>query len=103
MTKKEKSEKTVVEDLSGMSLEQLILDKATTKYTLVSLAAEWAKQLRKSEEWRHLTQNEILDKALEDTIKGTVTWDMVEKSRVLTAAAEAADLEKKAKKPSPEE
>ena len=102
MAKKEKAEKAVAEDFTGMSLEQLILDKATTKYTLVSLAAEWAKQLRKSEEFRHLTQNEILDKALEDTIKGEVTWEMVEKSRVATAEAEAiaAVEEKKAKKAS---
>lgn len=93
MAKKEKADKAAVEDLKSLPLEQLILDKAGAKYNLVSLAAEWAKQLRRSEEFRHMTQNEILDKALEDTIKGEVTWELVEKARAAAAVAEAEALE----------
>jgi len=80
MSKKKEEEAKEFESMKGMSLDQLILDKAKEKYLIVPLAAEWAKELKKSEEFRHMTQNEILDKSLVDVITGKVTWEKLKKA-----------------------
>ena len=86
------------EEIKKMPLEELILDKAKEKYLLVPLAAEWAKELKKSEEWRHMTQNEILDKSLEDVISGSITWEKLKKMAAANPTDGAAEEPKKSKK-----
>ncbi|MDD5657317.1 MAG: hypothetical protein PHF00_08705 [Elusimicrobia bacterium] len=46
------------------SVEELILDYQRDKYSVIPLAAAWAKELRRKEENRHMTANEILEAAL---------------------------------------
>ena len=55
------------------SLDQLVLDKKSGKYGLVSLITYWARELRKREEHRHLTQNEILELAMKEVLAGKVS------------------------------
>ena len=52
----------------------MILNFPAGKYSAIPLAALWAKVLRRKEEHRHLTQNEILDLALKDVLGGEITW-----------------------------
>lgn len=68
-------------------LEQMILDQPTGKYALVSLATSWALDLRRREEYRHLTQVEILDLAIKDLLSGRVTPEQVHSAAEVRAAA----------------
>jgi DNA-directed RNA polymerase subunit K/omega len=81
MTEKKKQK----EDWKGLPLEELILDKARGKYELVLLASQWAKEVRRMEEFRHLTQVELLEKALNDAITGTIDWEKLEKIQAKNA------------------
>ncbi|MEK9144061.1 MAG: hypothetical protein AAB339_00455 [Elusimicrobiota bacterium] len=66
---KEKAPETPV----TQSLEQMVLDKRSGKYEVVARIAFWAKELRKLEEHRHLTQNDLLERAMEDVLGGKVS------------------------------
>lgn len=73
MSKKEAASKTPKEE-PKKSLEEMILNFPEGKYSAIPLAALWAKVLRRKEEHRHLTGNEILDLALKDVLGGEITW-----------------------------
>jgi hypothetical protein len=84
------------------SVEEMILDYPEGKYSAIPLAALWAKVLRKREEHRHLTSNEILELALKNVLGGEVGWKEVKKG-LATVPAESTGLlngssEEKAKK-----
>jgi hypothetical protein len=76
MTKKQ-SEKAQPE--KAKSLEEMILNYPEGKYSAIPLAALWAKVLRRKEEHRHLTSNEILELALREVLTGEVGWKEVKK------------------------
>ncbi|MBI4248355.1 MAG: hypothetical protein HY611_02540 [Elusimicrobia bacterium] len=73
--------------LQPLSLKELILDKAQHKYTLVPLAARWAKEIKKREDHRHLTNMEVLEAALSGVITGDFTWDKLPKQADENGAA----------------
>jgi hypothetical protein len=83
MTKKEPQPQPV------KSVEEMILDYKLDKYTAIPLASFWAKELRRREENRHLTNTEILELALRDVLGGTVDWKNVRKSMTAAPAVEA--------------
>ncbi len=62
------------------SLEGLILDYRGEKYAVVPVASAWAKVLRRKEENRHATANELLEMALRDVLSGEITWKDVNKA-----------------------
>ena len=70
------------------STEELILNYQTDKYSAIPLAAVWAKELRRKEENRHLTANEILELALRDVLTGVADWKTVKKALASSAKAE---------------
>ena len=76
MTKKEAAAKTP----PVKSLEELMLNFPGGKYTAIPLAAQWAKVLRRKEEHRHQTSNELLDLALRDVLTGEIDWKDVKKA-----------------------
>lgn len=80
------------DDYKDKSIEQLILDQSDGKYGLVPLASMWALVLRRRDEYRHLTQPEILDIALRAIISGEVGEDQV-KSQAEELAAQTASTE----------
>ena len=84
MTKKSAAAKALKEP---KPVEELILDFQGGKYEAIPLAAMWAKVLRRKEEHRHLTQNEILDLALRDVLSGSVGWKDVKKAFAEVAQA----------------
>ena len=75
MTKKEAAKDKQEEK----SVEELILNCEKNKYSAIPLAALWANELRRRDENRHLTQNELLDLALRDVFSGTVDWKDLKK------------------------
>lgn len=93
---KKKAEEDAAEAKRAANLEQLILDKKEGKYAVVQRVAYWAKQLRGKEEHRHLTQNEILELALQQVLAGEVTEKDIDK---LMAAAPNAGSAEEAEKP----
>lgn len=94
MTKKQTAEKA---PQPQKSIEEMILNYPSGKYSAIPLAALWAKELRRREEHRHLTSNEILDLALRDVLSGDVDWKDLKKAISASSAggeAEAADKKK---------
>lgn len=80
------------------SVDELILDYGVGKYSAIPLTAIWAKELRRREEHRHLTSNEILELALTDVLSGDIGWKDVKKAYATGVAQEAAmAAEEKAK------
>ncbi|MHB2025762.1 MAG: hypothetical protein ACYCPQ_03850 [Elusimicrobiota bacterium] len=77
------------------TLEELILDYRGEKYRVIPIAAAWAKVLRKREENRHLTTNQLLEMALRDVLTDEVTWKDVNKA---TAAQEPSSDEEPVEK-----
>lgn len=69
------------------SVEEMILDYPVGKYSAIPLAALWAKELRRREEHRHLTANEILDLSLKDVLGGEVDWKDLKKAAAASAVA----------------
>ncbi|MBI3554602.1 MAG: hypothetical protein HY077_19075 [Elusimicrobia bacterium] len=82
------------------SVEEMILNFPGGKYTAIPLAAQWAKVLRRREEHRHLTANEILDLALREVLGGEIDWKDLKKALSANGAAQTNGLnglEEKAK------
>jgi hypothetical protein len=69
------------------TLQELVLDYKGARYKVVPVAAAWARVLRRQEENRHLTPNEILQRALRDVLSGAVDWDKLKTGGELAAAA----------------
>ncbi len=68
------------ETSADKSIESLILDFPKSKYEAIPLAAEWGQILRRKEENRHMTPNEILEMAMRDVLSGKITWKDVRKA-----------------------
>lgn len=81
------------------SVEEMILDFQGGKYTAIPLAAHWAKVLRRKEENRHLTSNEILDLALREVLGGEVDWKDLKKAMTANGASEPNPLNGAAESP----
>ena len=75
----------------AITLEQLILDKKEGKYGIVALISFWAKELRKQEENRHMTQTDLLEKAMADVLSGGVSSDTLEKRMMESGAKESQE------------
>lgn len=95
MAKKKTEE---AEDLKAQSVDQLVLDKKEGKYRVVEVAAFWAKTLRGKEEHRHLTQNEVLELALQQVLSGAVSEKDIEKAKLAAPPAPAPEEEKPRRK-----
>ena len=73
------------------NLQELVLDYKGARYKVVPVAAAWARILRRQEENRHLTPNEILQRALRDVLSGAVDWDKLKLGSESSAAAALAE------------
>ncbi|MBI5629593.1 MAG: hypothetical protein HY921_01780 [Elusimicrobia bacterium] len=87
MSKKENAAKAHKEP---KPVEEIILNYQGEKYAAIPLAAQWAKVLRRKEENRHLTSNELLDLSLRDVLGGEVDWKDLKKA-MASAPAEASE------------
>ncbi|MDD3923309.1 MAG: hypothetical protein PHH62_06920 [Endomicrobiaceae bacterium] len=64
-------------------LDQLFFDSKLGKYEIVKLAIEWIKVRKSDEDYRKLSQPQLLDKAVRDVLTGEATYEKI------------ADIEKK--------
>lgn len=71
------------------TLDELVLNYKIGKYSVIPLISLWAKELRKREEHRHLTPNEILELAMKEVLDGSVGWGELKKALANDAAAES--------------
>ncbi len=77
---------------ADISIESLILDYPKSKYEAIPLAAEWGQLIRRKEENRHMTPNEVLEMAMRDVLSGRITWKDVRKANVQEAESPDAIL-----------
>ncbi|MBI5882548.1 MAG: hypothetical protein HZB91_05530 [Elusimicrobia bacterium] len=71
-------------------LDELVLNHKTGKYSAIPLISMWAKELRKREDLRHLTPNEILELSMTQVLNGTVGWGDLKKALASGAAKPTA-------------
>jgi hypothetical protein len=91
-----KKEKAAPEAEVVKTVDEMILNSASGKYSSIPLAALWAKVLRKREENRNLTPAELLDLSLKDVLSGSVDWKDLKKAMAAAQdSAEPADEKKK--------
>ncbi|MFA6093258.1 MAG: hypothetical protein WCU88_13320 [Elusimicrobiota bacterium] len=86
-------------DLTKQCLEQLVLDRREGKYGMIAPMSWWAKELRKQEENRHLTQTDIIELAMHEVLSGKVSLKDLEKRMQEAGPAEAAAQDGAAEKP----
>ena len=79
-------------------LEELILNRSYGKYQVVELISFHAKCLRGQEELRHLTQTEILERAMRDVLSGAVSEEELAKQVLAAPPPSRKDAEKPARK-----
>lgn len=89
MAEKKTKEKSEAPEVKEAPLEQLVLDQTDGKYGYVPLAAIWARELKRQQEFSALSTAQLLDAALKDVLTGKVTWETVEKLPKTDAEAEA--------------
>ena len=68
----------IQENKEGMALNELLLDHAPHKYTLISYALRWPKELKKKQDAPKTTQ-ELLNKALHDILTDKVSYKEIDK------------------------
>lgn len=71
----EKEEKVEEEVVVEKSLAELVLDTRYDKYKLIPVAARWAKELRKKEEYRNTPITQIVGIALKEILTQKVAME----------------------------
>jgi hypothetical protein len=99
MTQKKKETEEKTSSNGHQSLSQLVLDRKVGKYKMIERISYWAKELRKQEEHRHLTQTEILELAMSEVLSGKVNEEDLDKKIKLAAATNGAVKKEADKKP----
>jgi hypothetical protein len=84
---------------SAEVLDRLISDYGPTKYNDIVRAMQWARHLRRQEEFRNIPMAELIERSLLDVVSGKVTESEVEKSVVEDQAFEEKLMEKRSDKP----
>jgi hypothetical protein len=61
-------------------LEQLISDYGPSKYNDIVRAMQWARHLRRQDEFRNVPMAELIDRSLLDVVSGKVKVDEIEEA-----------------------
>ncbi|OGR61965.1 MAG: hypothetical protein A2X31_07280 [Elusimicrobia bacterium GWB2_63_22] len=61
-------------------LEQLISDYGPSKYNDIVRAMQWARHLRRQEEFRAIPMAELIDRSLFDVVSGTIKVPEIEEA-----------------------
>jgi hypothetical protein len=67
--------------LTEMQLGSAVSSSNLDRYDIVKLALEWVALNRQNEDFRKLTQAELINKALSDVVTGVITPEKVEELR----------------------
>ncbi|MDR2709526.1 MAG: hypothetical protein LBC07_06100 [Elusimicrobiota bacterium] len=63
------------------ALLKKILESKLGKYDIVRLALDWISVKKYDEDFRNLTQNQLISKAISDVLSGEVTYELIEELR----------------------
>lgn len=69
-------------------IEELFFASGKGKYEVTKLAIEWIKAVKKDDDYRKLSQQELLDKAMRDVLSGVATYEKIEEINKKKVAAE---------------
>jgi len=79
--------------LTQSQLAQAVASSKLGKYELVKLALEWIAANKYNEEYRKLTQTDIITKALNDIMEGIATPEKISELNKKISAREKSDKE----------
>lgn len=99
MSKKKDEAKAGGKEAAEVPLEALTLDHGNSLYPLPPLAAKWSRVLKRKQEFQHLRSNELLEKAMADTLSGKITAEMIDKEIEAAQKAVAEEAEAATAKP----
>ena len=80
-------------------LEKLISDYGPSKYQDIVRAMQWARHLRRQEEFRNVPMAELIDRSLFDVVSGKVKVDEIEESVKADQAIEEKLASKRSDEP----
>ncbi|MBI4350755.1 MAG: hypothetical protein HY550_04905 [Elusimicrobia bacterium] len=80
-------------------LEKLISDYGPSKYLDIVRAMQWARHLRRQEEFRNVPMAELIDRALLDVVSGKVKVAEIEESVKADQLIEESLASKRAEEP----
>ncbi len=84
--------------LAKNQLMESVFGSKFGRYELVNLAMDWIEVKKYDEDYRKLTQAELIDKALNDVVEGTATPEKIEELRKKIKARENKAAEAEAEK-----
>lgn len=84
--------------LAKNQLMEAVFGSKFGRYELVNLAMDWIEVKKYDEDYRKLTQAELIDKALNDVVEGTATPEKIEELRKKIKARENKAAEAEAEK-----
>ena len=76
--------------------EELFFDSGKGKYEVTKLAIEWIKVKKNDDEYRRLSQTELLDRAIREVVSGEATYEKIEEINKKREAAKEAKQEENA-------
>lgn len=72
-------------------VEELFFESGMGKYDVTKLAIEWIKVKKNEEEYRKLSQKDLLDRAIRDVVTGVATYKAIEDIKKKKSAAKEED------------
>lgn len=84
--------------LSKSQLMEAVFGSKMGRYELVKLALDWIEVKKYDEDYRKLTQAELISKALDDVVEGVATPETIEELRKKMKAKENKAAETEAEK-----
>lgn len=79
--------------LTNAQLAEEISSSKIDKYEMVRLAIEWIAVKKQDEDYRRLTQPELITKALDDVVKGIATQTTIDELKKKMKAKETKEAE----------
>ncbi len=74
-------------------VEELFFESGMGKYDVTKLAIEWIKVKKNEDEYRKLSQKDLLDRAIRDVVTGVATYKEIENIKKKKSVAKEDDEE----------
>ncbi len=78
-------------------VEELFFESGMGKYDVTKLAIEWIKVKKNEEEYRNLSQKDLLDRAIKDVVTGVATYKEIESMKKKKSSKEDNEEDNEAK------
>lgn len=76
--------------------EELFFESGKGKYEVTKLAIEWIKVKKNEDDYRKLSQADLLDKAIRDVLSGEASYEKIEEIKKKKEAAKEGKQEENA-------